>query len=60
MCVIGLFRAVLRACLQGGGGPQVGEVTCGESPHLSLVNVIKLKLEIIMNRRVPHPHGNRL
>ena len=60
MCVIGLFRAVLRACLHGGGGPQVGEVTCGESPHLSLVNVIKLKLEIIMNRRVPHLHENRL
>ena len=42
MCVMGLFRAVLRACLHGDGGPQVGEVTCGESPHLSLVNVIKL------------------
>ena len=25
----------VRACLQGGGGPQVGEVTCGGSPHLS-------------------------
>ena len=25
----------LRACLHGGGGPQVGEVTCGGSPHLS-------------------------
>ena len=24
-----------RACLLGGGGPQVGEVTCGGSPHLS-------------------------
>ena len=60
MCVIGLFRAVLRACLHGGGGPQVGEVKYGESPHLSLVNVIKLKLEIIMNRRVPHPHESRL
>ena len=35
MCVIGLFWAVLRACLHGGGGPQVGEVTCGGSPHLS-------------------------
>ena len=27
--------ARLRACLHGGGGPQVGEVTCGGSPHLS-------------------------
>ena len=25
----------LRACLQEGRGPQVGEVTCGRSPHLS-------------------------
>ena len=28
-------RIQLKACLQGGGGPQVGEVTCGGSPHLS-------------------------
>ena len=35
-----------RACLHGGGGPQIGEVMCGGSPHLSL-NVIKLKWEII-------------
>ena len=27
--------ANLRACLHGGGGPQVGEVTCGWSPQLS-------------------------
>ena len=26
---------VLRACLHGGGGPQVGEVIFGESPHKS-------------------------
>ena len=25
----------LRACLHGGGGPQVGEVTCDGSPYLS-------------------------
>ena len=25
----------LMVCLHGGGGPQVGEVTCGRSPHLS-------------------------
>ena len=25
----------LRACLHGGGGPHLGEVTCGGSPHLS-------------------------
>ena len=32
----------LRACLHGGGGPQIGEVTCGVSPTYH-VNVIKLK-----------------
>ena len=26
----------LRACLHGGGGPQIAEVTCDGSPHLSL------------------------
>ena len=26
---------LFRACLHGGGGPQVGEVTRGGSPHLS-------------------------
>ena len=25
----------LRACLHGDGGPQLGEVTCGRSLHLS-------------------------
>ena len=24
-----------RACLREGGGPQVGVVTCGRSPHLT-------------------------
>ena len=37
--LIGLFVIfpcfLLRACFHGGGGPQVGEVTCGGSPHLS-------------------------
>ena len=28
-------RPTLRACFHGGGGPQMGEVKCGMSPHLS-------------------------
>ena len=32
---INLKVSCLRACLHGGGGPQIGEVTCGGSPHLS-------------------------
>ena len=26
---------LLRTCLHGSGGPQIGDVTCGGSPHLS-------------------------
>ena len=29
------FESFLRACLHGGGRPQMDEVTCGGSPHLS-------------------------
>ena len=25
----------LRACLHEGGGPRIGEVTCGKLPHLT-------------------------
>ena len=25
-----------KACLHGGGGPQIDQLTCGGSPHLSL------------------------
>ena len=35
-------KAVLRACLRGSGGPQIGEVTCGGHPTYH-VHVIKLK-----------------
>ena len=28
-------KNVLGACLREGGGPQVGEVTCGGLPHLT-------------------------
>ena len=35
----------LRACLHGGGRPQIGEVTCGGSPHLSCKrDKIKMRL----------------
>ena len=29
------FQKRLKACLHGGGGPQIGEITCGRSPQLS-------------------------
>ena len=44
-----------RACLHGGRGPQIGEVTCGRSPHGTChVNVIKLKWGIIWTGGLPH------
>ena len=48
----------LRACLHGGRGPQVGEVTSGGrgSPTYH-VNVIKLKEEIIWTGGLPHQPG---
>ena len=33
-CTRELFFLILRVCLRGGGGPEVGEVTRGGSPHL--------------------------
>ena len=50
----------LRASLLGGGGPQVGEVTCGGSPHLSC-KPDQIKMTDYMDRRVasglPHLSG---
>ena len=46
----------LRACLHGGGGPQIGEVTCGGSPHLSCKRD-QIKLRDFVDRRVTHQSG---
>ena len=43
-----------RACLHGGGRPQVGEVTCGGSPHLSCKRD-HIKMREYMDRRVTPP-----
>ena len=43
----------VRACLHGGGGPQIGEVTCGGSPHLSCKRD-ESKMRDYMDRRAPH------
>jgi len=29
------MRTLSKGCLHGGEGPQIGEVTCDKSPHLS-------------------------
>ena len=61
---------VFRACLHGGGGPQIGEVTCGGSPHLSRKRD-QIKMRDYVDRRVtqqselphlpgvPHLHVSR-
>ena len=44
----------LRAYLHGGGGPQVGEVTCCGSPHLTR-KCDQIKKRDYMDRRVTPP-----
>ena len=46
--------ANLRAFLHGGGGPQIGDVTCGGSPHLSC-KYDRIKMRDYMDRRVIPP-----
>ena len=46
--------SVLRARLHRRGGPQVGQVTCGESPHLPCKRD-QTKMKNYMNRRVTPP-----
>ena len=44
----------LRACLHEGGGPQVGEVTCGGLPHLTCKRD-HIKVRDYMDRRATPP-----
>ena len=48
------FVLLIRACLRGGGGPQIGEVTCGGSPHL-LCKREQIKMRDYIDRRVTPP-----
>ena len=56
------FAYTLRACLHGGGWPQIGVVTSGGSPHLSCKRD-QIKMRDYVDRRVtqqsglPHPPG---
>ena len=47
-------RLLLRACLHGGGEPQIGEVACGGSPHLSSKRD-QIKMRDYMDRQVTPP-----
>ena len=44
----------VRGCLYGGGEPQLGEVTCGGSTHLSCKRD-QIKMRDYMDRRVTPP-----
>ena len=46
----------LRACLSGAGGPQVGDVTFGGSPHLSCKRD-QINMRDYMARGLPHLSG---
>ena len=47
-------RLLLKACLHGGGEPQIGEVACGGSPHLSSKRD-QIKMRDYMDRQVTPP-----
>ena len=49
-------NVLFRACLHGGGGPQIGEVTCGGSPQLSCKRD-HIKMRHYVDRRVTHQSG---
>ena len=52
-------RIFRRACLHGGGGPgQIGEVTCGGSPHPACKHD-QIKMRDYMDRRVTWPTWGR-
>ena len=48
---ISQITSVLRVCLPGGGGPQIGEVIYGGSPHLSCKRD-EIEMRDYMDRRV--------
>ena len=50
----GLLNRGLRACLHEGKGLQVGEVTCGGSPHLTCKRE-QIKMRDYMHRWVTSP-----
>ena len=49
-----MLHASLKACLHGGGGPQIGELICGGSPHLSCKRD-QIKMRDYMNGQVTPP-----
>ena len=54
--LLACLRQRFRACLHGGGGPQIDEVTYGGHPTYH-VNAIKLNWEIVWTGGLPHLPG---
>ena len=52
-CLCSLIQ-ILKASLHRGGGPQIGEVTCGGPPHLSCKHN-QIKMRDYIDRRVTPP-----
>ena len=49
---------LFRVCLYGGGGPHIGEVKCGGSPHLSCKrDQIKMRDYNVWRGRLLHQSG---
>ena len=46
----------IKACLHGGGGPEIDEVTRGGSPRLSC-KLDQIKMRDYKDRRVTHQSG---
>ena len=44
-----------KVCLHGGGGPQIGEVICGGSLHLSCIKLDQIKKRDYMDRWIIPP-----
>ena len=51
---MGEFSSRVRACLHGGGGPQIGEVECDGSSQLTCKRE-QIKTRDYMDRRVTPP-----
>ena len=49
-----IFPRLPRTCLHGGGGPHIGEVTCGGSAHLPC-KYDQINMRDYMDRRVTPP-----
>ena len=58
-CFVSPCAQTIRACLHGGGGPQIGEETCSGSPHLSCKRDQIIKASYHTYLRSPYLHENR-